>query len=317
MALDRFLGRRGAPNAAANGMATQADHLAMSDAVRIAESDMVVATATDPGCVREANEDAVQVVRAVDGDNPRGLLAVVCDGMGGHAAGEIASRIAIETIAREWHVVGDAAQALRGAVLSANRAILATAATKRELAGMGTTVIAVIIREGMAWCAHVGDSRCYLLRDDQLFLMTEDHSAVMELVKRGQITADAARAHPDKNVISRALGARREVEVTVWPRPFRLRAGDQFLLCSDGLYDVVSDEEMRTILVACAPQDACNRLVALAREHGAPDNVTVAILAAPGATHARAHADAVRETRVGEMPVAPSAVQNAVPEDVA
>lgn len=306
MALDRLFGRKSSVDVVDASVVTQVDMPAASEPP-VAESSIIVATATDTGCIRELNEDAVQVVRDNNESSSHGLLAVVCDGMGGHAAGEVASRIAIDTIAREWRATSDPAVSLRQAVLAANRAILAVSATNRGYAGMGTTVIAVIIREGMAWCAHVGDSRCYLLRDNQLFLMTEDHSAVMELVKRGHITADAARAHPDKNVISRALGARRDVDVTVWPRPFRVRSGDHFLLCSDGLYDVVSDERMREILSSYEPDEACEQLIANARANGAPDNVTVAILAAPSVKSQNEVQREVGITRAVGMPVVSSA----------
>jgi PPM family protein phosphatase len=209
------------------------------------------------------------------------VLAVVCDGMGGHAAGDVASHIAIDTIVREWRILDDPADALQRALTLANRAIVSASQSNRELGGMGTTCVALILREGKAWCAHVGDSRCYLLRDGQLHRMTEDHSAVMEMVRRGEISEDEARTHPHRNVIRRALGSRSEVVATVWPSPLPLLPGDQFLLCSDGLHDVVTDDEMRRVLCEHPPRTACDLLVDLTRSRGAPDNVTVALVAIP------------------------------------
>ena len=278
-AFSRFFGWH-AQGMSAAGPAT-VEITAVNPEVRSPETNAIIGMATDAGCVRSINEDAVAFERVTEGSR-RGVLVAVCDGMGGHAAGEVASRIATQVVMREWNAVDDPADALRRAILLANRSIAAVAATNRELGGMGTTCIALILREGMAYCAHVGDSRCYLLRDGELFRMTEDHSAVMEMVKKGEISADDAREHPDKNVINRALGARFDVEVAVWPRPFRLKMGDRFLLCSDGLYDVVRDSEIRAAMVNHGPQEACERLVALAKEHGAPDNVTVTVVEMPG-----------------------------------
>ena len=143
---------------------------------------------------------------------------------------------------------------------------------------MGTTAPLVLPEDSLV--RPRGDSRCYLVRAPDL-LMTEDHSAVMAMVRDGALSRDQAREHPDKNVISRALGSHREVEVTVWPRPFVVRPGDRFLLCSDGLYDVLRDEEVLEAVRDLPPHDGCARLVELARERGAPDNVSVVIVALP------------------------------------
>ncbi len=248
-----------------------------------AEARVVIGMATDPGCVRDGNEDTVRIVRPpAEAAEQNGLLALVCDGMGGHAAGETASRIAADAIAREYaHHDKDPGQALSRAVRHANRAVFDAAQSDPKLAGMGTTCTALVLKDGLAWCAHVGDSRCYLVRGGEIFLMTEDHSAVMALVREGALSRDEARQHPDKNVISRALGSHKDVDVTSWPQPFVVRPDDRFLLCSDGLYDVTKDEEVRDITRDAPPYEACARLVALARERGAPDNVSVIILALP------------------------------------
>lgn len=255
-----------------------------------AESRIIVGVATDPGCVRESNQDAVRVVRPEDETvSGKGLLAAVLDGMGGHAAGEVASRIAGDELASHYgDHAEDPGESLARAVRGANTAVFTAAREDPALAGMGTTCTALVVRDGLAWCAHVGDSRCYLVRGAEIFLMTEDHSAVMAMVRSGALSRDEARSHPDKNVISRAVGSHREVEVTVWPQPFMVLPGDRFILCSDGLYDLAAEEEIRTMVRELPPHEACERLVLLARERGAPDNVSVVVLAMPEPRRARA-----------------------------
>jgi PPM family protein phosphatase len=149
-----------------------------------------------------------------------------------------------------------------------------------RLRGMGTTCCALVLRGGAAYCAHVGDSRCYLVRGGDVFLMTEDHSAVMTLVRRGVISREEASHHPDKNVISRALGSHGDVEVSAWAHPFVVRAEDAFVLCTDGLHDLVTDAELGAVVGGgeVHAQVACDRLVALARERGGHDNISVAVL---------------------------------------
>jgi protein phosphatase len=261
-------------------------------------SRLMTALATDPGCVREVNEDAVTVVRPdTEGGLDRGVLAVVCDGMGGHEAGEVASRLAIEAYVRcALDKAKDPHMLLARAMEAANAAVIEAAEREPRLKGMGTTCTALLLRNGLAYCAHVGDSRCYMFRDGELFLMTEDHSAVMELVRKGMLTLEEARHHPDKNVISRALGSVRNVPVTTWPTPLLVRPGDQFLVCSDGLYDMLSDNEIRDVMAVAAPQDACDSLVARARASGGFDNISVAILSM------QSPATAPRATRVVELP---------------
>lgn len=246
------------------------------------ESRIVVGTATDPGCVRTDNEDTVRVVRSTGVDLSRdGMMATVCDGMGGHAAGEVASRIAADAIAREYARGSDPGEALVRAIRIANREVFSAAGDDPRLRGMGTTCTAMVLKGGLAWCSHVGDSRCYLIRDGQILLMTEDHSAVMAMVRDGTLTREEARLHPDKNVISRALGSHRDVEVSSWARPFVIRPGDRFLLCSDGLHDLADDDDILAAIGDVPPNESCARLVAMARGRGAPDNVSVIVLAVP------------------------------------
>ncbi len=260
---------------------------------------------TDPGCVREINEDFARIIRPTTNEElqKRGLLAVVCDGMGGHEAGEIASRLAVETIVRRFEggeLDGDPVVQLPRAVQAANRAIFDVAEKNAKLKGMGTTCTALLVRGGMAYGAHVGDSRIYLIRDGDIFLMTEDHSAVMEMVRRGVLSREEARHHPDKNVISRALGSHRDVDATGWPQPFALRPEDRFLLCTDGLYDLLDEATILATARDVHPQVGCDRLVTLARNAGGHDNISVAILSMAAANQPAAAG--ARETRAVEIP---------------
>jgi|HubBroStandDraft_6_1064221.scaffolds.fasta_scaffold207199_2 serine/threonine protein phosphatase PrpC len=245
------------------------------------EYTVQVSLQTDVGCHRQTNEDSGRYTDPGDENllATRGRLTIVADGMGGHSAGEVASGIAVEVISRAYYEGNDdAGSALRRSFIEANRAIHDAAAKDETLNGMGTTGTALVLRNGSALAAHVGDSRLYLIRNSQIYLMTEDHSAVMEMVKQGLLSLEEARHHPEKNVILRALGSHPEVEVTVWQQPFPLKTGDRFLLCSDGLYDLVEDDEILRTTISEDVHGACEKLIQLAKEHGGYDNITVAIV---------------------------------------
>jgi len=236
---------------------------------------------TDVGCHREVNEDCGRFIQPGDSEllERKGLLMIVADGMGGHSAGEVASNLAVNSISRVYYDDPREPQtSLTDAVQQANRTIFETAQGDENLLGMGTTCTALVLQNGSAIAAHVGDSRLYLVRDQAIYLMTEDHSAVMEMVKRGLISLEAARHHPDKNIILRALGSQPEVEVSTWEKPFPVREGDAFLLCSDGLYDLVEDDEIRQMVLSSSPHSACEKLIALAKDRGGHDNITVGIV---------------------------------------
>lgn len=258
--------------------------------------------ATDPGCVRTTNEDSLRVIRPPDEADvaQHGVLAVVCDGMGGHEAGEVASALAMETIVQRFQADDrPLPQSLVKAIEAANRAIHDAVGANPKLRGMGTTVCALVLRGGAAYCAHVGDSRCYLIRGGDVFLMTEDHSAVMDLVRKGVISRAEASHHPDKNVISRALGSHPRVEVSAWAHPFAVQPDDAFLISSDGLHDLLEEEEIGAVVGGGAvhAQVACDRLIAMARDRGGPDNISVAILRM---RPEGSQANGLRDTRVME-----------------
>lgn len=248
---------------------------------RSPEYEVVVSLQTDPGCQREINEDQILFHRPNDPAllERKGLLVVVADGMGGHSAGEVASRMAIEIIDRVYYNdANDPASALKSALQEANFEIHKASLEEEGLKGMGTTCTALVLQNGSAIAAHVGDSRLYLVRGGQIYLMTEDHSEVMEMVKRGLISLEEARHHPDKNVILRAIGSHPEVQVSTWDEPFPTCEGDRFLLCSDGLYDLVEDDEIKCAVEQAEPQAACESLVALAKERGGHDNISVGVV---------------------------------------
>jgi PPM family protein phosphatase len=227
---------------------------------------------TDTGRVRQVNEDAVLAERPV---------WVVADGMGGHAAGEVASRIATDTLRAE--VVGRSPTLtdVIHAVRSANDAIVAMAAEHPEMKGMGTTVTGLVLvdQNGQERIAvlNVGDSRTYAVREGQLHQITRDHSYVWNLVAAGELTKDQARVHPHRNIITRALGIEDEVDVETWD--FAPHPGDRYLVCSDGLVDEVDDPTIADVLAGTDdPQQAALALAALANEFGGRDNITVLVV---------------------------------------
>jgi serine/threonine protein phosphatase PrpC len=234
---------------------------------------------SDVGRRRESNEDDFLL------EPGRGVYAVA-DGMGGHAAGEIASRLAIETLQEVLHRDGaaakpmgveEAAEWLRGAVVEANRRICDSILLHEDRRGMGTTVVAMVHSGRDAVVGHVGDSRLYLLRGGELIRMTSDHSWVNEQVKLGLMNDDTAQRHPMRNIVTRALGSRPDVTVDL--TSLQVQPEDIYLLCSDGLNTMLSDDQIGAILAAHRedPEAACRALVEEANRHGGEDNVTVVV----------------------------------------
>lgn len=234
---------------------------------------------TDIGLARHVNEDAVAVLPPGAGERRHDFLAVVADGMGGHGHGDTASRLAVEAVMDAYpHADASLVESVRRAVVHANAAVFRAAKAQPALRGMGTTCTAIAIRGGEVACAHVGDSRFYLIRDGAIYVMTEDHSVVRECVAKGLLTAEAARTHADRNVLLRAIGTSADVDVEAWPHPLPLRDGDRLLLCTDGLHGLVSDEELCAIAGRDDADTACRELIALARARGGYDNITAAVI---------------------------------------
>lgn len=228
---------------------------------------------SDVGSVRANNEDAFLVVA------DRGLFAV-CDGLGGHVAGEIASNLATETVEEELSDASDQpAEALRHAILEANRRIKQDQNDHPERRGMGTTISALWIPgadNGAGWIGHVGDSRVYCFRDGALTQLTDDHSPIFRLYRTGQLSKDDLRQHPQKNLIERSLGQVPDLEVDLFT--WRMEPDDICLLCSDGLSDYVSDAEIREVLRTTSWEEVADVLIAAAIEKGGFDNITVVLV---------------------------------------
>lgn len=236
---------------------------------------------TDLGRVRENNEDKFEFFRPEDEDTlaRKGSFYAVADGMGGHSAGQIASELALKTAIRSYYADSSPVveESLRSALQQANALIFDAARAIVERNGMGTTMTALVIRGDEAFIAQVGDSRCYRLRGGSIRQITEDHSWVAEQVKRGALTEEEAEISPFRNVITRSLGNAPNVDVDVFVE--ELKAGDQFLLCSDGLSGLVGADEMLAAMQDASPSQAAWDLVDLALERGGYDNATVLIVA--------------------------------------
>lgn len=235
---------------------------------------------SDVGRVRSANEDTVAFVAPAEGspEGRRGYLALVADGMGGHAAGEVASGLAAEVIRRVFYAAETAPhEALKSAFVAANQLIFERGAASPDLNGMGTTCTAIVIRDNSLWLAHIGDTRAYLMRDGVLAQLSDDQTLHAQLVRDGVMTAAEAASSPGGNIILQALGARQAIAPTIWTEGQPLYSGDIVVLCSDGLYDLVDDAELARIVCRQDPQDACAELIERALKEGGYDNISIGV----------------------------------------
>jgi serine/threonine protein phosphatase PrpC len=246
---------------------------------------LAVAAATD-AAGREENQDVAAALALAGPAGDAGaqeFLLVVADGMGGHPAGDVASRIALDTLTQAFPSLpeGDLGQALKQAYRQANEAIYAAGETEPAHAGMGTTLTSALLHGKYATVAHVGDSRAYLLRGDGITQVTRDHTVVSDEVTQGRISAEDAKADPRRNMLTHALGTNPKLDRTL-PSIFELTLlpGDRLMLCSDGLYDVLDDADLRRALQGQDPGDAARALVALANERGTRDNASAVVAAA-------------------------------------
>jgi PPM family protein phosphatase len=245
--------------------------------MRLDPDRIEIASISDTGRQRANNQDTFGEGRAQSGAR----WIMVADGMGGHAGGATASRVAVETVSSVVSTSPAAPDvALRAALEAANRVVHDEAQRNEDLAGMGTTGVAALFSaDGQAFVANVGDSRAYRMRDGKLEQITLDHSLVAELHRRGIITEEEALVHPRRNEVLRSLGV--EPDVVVDLHRLDLQPGDQFLLCSDGLSGVVRDAEIAEVMHREAPAQAVRTLVDFANRRGGPDNVTVQIARIP------------------------------------
>jgi serine/threonine protein phosphatase PrpC len=235
---------------------------------------------TDRGAVRQQNQDVYYLSITEDSL----AVAVVCDGMGGAKAGNVASTLALDTFVDAFRHQADPPRGERGQMLldaaeKANSAVFYRAGTDPDCMGMGTTMVAALVEGDMAYILNIGDSRCYQITQGGITRVTRDHSVVEDLVSQGQITPEEARLHPRKNLITRALGAEARIRADIYRQ--KVAQGEYLLLCSDGLSNVVTDQEiLYEILHGGEAEGCCDRLLRIAMDRGAPDNVTVVLLQA-------------------------------------
>ncbi|MBJ7569999.1 protein-serine/threonine phosphatase PrpC [Bacillus halotolerans] len=241
---------------------------------------MLTALKTDTGKIRQHNEDDAGIFKGKDDF----VLAVVADGMGGHLAGDVASKMAVKAMGEKWNEAdtipaapSECEEWLIEQILAVNSKIYDHAQAHEECQGMGTTIVCALFTGKTVSVAHIGDSRCYLLQDDLFVQVTEDHSLVNELVRTGEISREDAEHHPRKNVLTKALGTDQSVSIDA--RSFEIESGDKLLLCSDGLTNKVEVTELKDILQSdSAPQEKVNLLVDKANENGGEDNITAVLL---------------------------------------
>ena len=233
---------------------------------------------TDIGKLRESNQDCFAL--SVEGAEP--VWAVVCDGMGGANGGYYASNTAVGVLSHGMDISFEnlkhkqVENLLKDIVSSANEAVYKTSCEQSELSGMGTTLVSALILQDEAFIAHVGDSRAYHICGKKITQITTDHSVVQQLVELGQITEEEAKVHPEKNMITRAVGVKQEVETDV--SVVKLNKNSAILLCTDGLSNLVDKSEMLEIVENNLHEDAAEMLVSLALSRGGNDNITVVII---------------------------------------
>jgi PPM family protein phosphatase len=241
-----------------------------------------MASLTDVGCQRDNNEDSLSYWEPPSEAEFRekGRLAVVADGMGGYEGGQEASRLAVETIQDVFHQ--EPASDPRGVLLkgfqTAHERIREYAVAHPEFQGMGTTCTALALNDLHLYFAHIGDSRLYLVRGNSILRLTRDHSYVGRLVESGVLRSEEAERHPQRHILTAALGAGSEIEADAPTSPLTLETGDALVLCTDGLWSLVRETEILETVVSHPAPAACAELVNLARTRGGPDNITVQIL---------------------------------------
>lgn len=240
---------------------------------------MKIVAKTDKGIIRDSNQDAY----AVGEFSNEVVWAVVCDGMGGAAGGNIASALAVKVISDKINAsysekMRDSSihNMLDSALTAANIEVYDFAETNHELKGMGTTVVCAIVRNNQAYIAHAGDSRAYVLRNGEITQVTTDHSMVQDLLSRGKITSEEAEHHPNKNIITRAVGVDKSIDIDF--AQIDLGDNDILMLCTDGLSNYVSNDEMVEIMSDGKHYAFADRLVTLANKNGGGDNITVVII---------------------------------------
>ena len=240
-----------------------------------------LASLSDVGCQRQNNEDRYSYWEPESEEEflRKGRLAMVADGMGGHEGGQEASRIAIETVEQVYAsaLLDDPQALLKSGFLAAHQRIQEHAIRNPTLHGMGTTCTAIALLGHNLFYAHVGDSRLYMVRDGSISVLTRDHSYVSRLVEDGVLRAEEAESHPQRHILTAALGSGAELFPDIAPKPIGLEKNDVLLLCTDGLWGVVGEKEIKSA-AAGQPDESCKALISLAKQRGGPDNITVQVL---------------------------------------
>lgn len=233
---------------------------------------------SDIGKVREKNEDAYLQSFLDKSGKEDGVIMVVADGMGGHRAGDVASNQVIEIFRQNLQNSKSESleNLLRNSILEANNSILNISDKEENMKGMGTTCTAMILSDGKSTVAHVGDSRAYLIRKNDINQLTRDHTVAEHMVSFGMMTDEEAKSSPKKNILMRALGINRELQIDIMP-PFRIQNEDIFMLCSDGLVEYLGEDEIMEIANSNEPESACKKMVDIANQRGGKDNITVLI----------------------------------------
>ena len=241
---------------------------------------MKFAAGTDRGLKREINEDPYRIIPE-SSQNPSAFI--IADGMGGHNCGEVASRMTVDYISdyiehssSQLFSCQDIGEEIKKLVGDANITVFEASLSKPETNGMGTTLTMAVITDSKVTVAHVGDSRLYLARSANLRQITEDHSYIEELIKNGSLTREEAESHPRKNVITRAIGSSRDIEVDLMD--LEAENGDVFLLCTDGLTNMICENEIYNIIKDNEPEKACEQLIDAAKGKGGEDNITVIVI---------------------------------------
>lgn len=250
--------------------------------------DIKVVIRTDLGNIRTNNEDAASFFRVADEGNrkDKGYLLIVADGMGGHQAGEVASRMAVDIIGAEYYAAErerNIETALSKAFNTANKKIFEQASSNEAQKGMGTTATALVIAGGKIFFAHAGDSRAYHYGNKKISRITQDHTYVQELVNSGSISAAEAETHPQRNILTNAMGTKPALKVDTGMFSIIFGEQDRLLLCSDGLYDYLTDEELGSVLSSGTIQQVADYLVDEAKRRGGKDNITVVLAEHTGA----------------------------------
>lgn len=245
-------------------------------------SQIVIGAASDPGMRRKENQDSHAFFSPPEGTaHPKGVLLALADGMGGHAGGSIASKLTVDTLLQTYYEdsgAGSIPDSLKKAFLEANRKVMEKSRSDPDVQGMGSTLTAVVFHGDDMYHAHVGDSRGYSLVDKRLTQFTEDHSYVASLVKAGAISAEEARTHPEGNIITRAIGFQEDLKVDISAAPAKIHKDQFILLCCDGLYKEVPEEEiLATVYELKDPDRITKKLIEKANANGGHDNITVLI----------------------------------------